>query len=396
MSNLRVARIINDFRLNGNNNFYLNNNFRGNNFADGNNINNNLSIINDLSKSINKKLSQSVLDLMNCFICLTPVQEPLTCPKCNNFGCKKCLEAYFGNSTIKSCPICKQNINLNELKQNIIIKEIEEILNKNDNKKKKFKKLSKLILKKKQSCEAQASNTKIILDKIFKYQESVKRYREEYELFLIQIQKIIDEIFNDYNNKIEKLLNSLLSYNKINDTSIRKFNDIYRNNENSIYNNNNIKNLINEILSLERIQFNNHNDIENLLNVPIKIVPSINLYHLKEDYFIKPNLKQQTESHSIPGTHFRIGSYELKNTYEPKEMKCYCKLRFNLNDEIKKMGFLISQIFILNNKETLIPMKLITQNGKEYAYECQIILDEINLIKSYDFKLKTEVLIFAV
>ena len=269
-------------------------------------------------------------------------------------------------------------------------------MNKNDNKKKKFKKLSKLILKKKQSCEAQASNTKIILDKIFKYQESVKRYREEYELFLIQIQKIIDEIFNDYNNKIEKLLNSLLSYNKINDTSIRKFNDIYRNNENNIYNNNNIKNLINETLSLERIQLNNHNDIENLLNVPIKIVPSINLYHLKEDYFIKPNLKQQTESHSIPGTHFRIGSYVLKNTYEPKEMKCYCKLRFNLNDEIKKMGFLISQIFILNNKETLIPMKLITQNGKEYAYECQIILDEINLIKSYDFKLKTEVLIFAV
>ena len=129
---------------------------------------------------------------MNCYICLTPAQEPLTCPKCNNFGCKKCFEEYFGNSTVKPCPLCKQDINLNELKQNIIIKEIEEILNKDDNKKNKYNELSKLILRKKQNFDAQASNINIILEKIFKFQESVRRYREEYDFFIAQLQKIID------------------------------------------------------------------------------------------------------------------------------------------------------------------------------------------------------------
>ena len=85
---------------------------------------------------------------MNCFICLSPAQEPLSCPKCNNFGCKICLESYFRDDTTKPCPLCKQRINFNELKQNSVIKEIEEILNKDDTKKKKYDELANLILKK--------------------------------------------------------------------------------------------------------------------------------------------------------------------------------------------------------------------------------------------------------
>ena len=106
---------------------------------------------------------------MRCFICLEPAEDPMTCPKCNNFGCKKCLESYFKNSSIKRCPLCKQDINLKELKENLIVKNIEAILNKNNNKADKVKELSDLILKKKQDLKGESKSISIILDRIFKY-----------------------------------------------------------------------------------------------------------------------------------------------------------------------------------------------------------------------------------
>ena len=63
-------------------------------------------ILNNLYDSVSKDLSQSVRDLTNCFICLSPATNPLSCPKCNNFACKACLKKYFNNSK-KSCPLCK-------------------------------------------------------------------------------------------------------------------------------------------------------------------------------------------------------------------------------------------------------------------------------------------------
>ena len=36
------------------------------------------------------KMSESVLNLTRCFICLCPALDPLKCPECNNFACKKC------------------------------------------------------------------------------------------------------------------------------------------------------------------------------------------------------------------------------------------------------------------------------------------------------------------
>ena len=82
-------------------------------------------------------------------------------------------------------------------------------------------------------------------------------------------------------------------------------------------------------MSLERIEFNNNNDIENFMSVPIKIVPSINIYHLSEVNLIKPRFRQ-VENKQINGMHFRVGDYVLSYIFEPKEMKCSCRLEFTL------------------------------------------------------------------
>lgn len=112
------------------------------------NIKSSFRALEDLNQTLNKNLSQSVFDLVNCFICLSPAKEPMSCPKCNHFCCKKCFESFFKDETTKKCPICKQDITFNELNKNTIIQDIENILNKQGNTN-KVKELSKLINEKK-------------------------------------------------------------------------------------------------------------------------------------------------------------------------------------------------------------------------------------------------------
>ena len=399
MSKLRVARIVQDFRMNSNNNIEFNNNANPNNNINGNNIKDSLLLLEDINNSINKNLSQSVFDLVSCFICLGPAKEPLTCPKCNNFGCKKCLELYFKNSNIKPCPLCKQGINLKEMKENLIIKNVEEILNKNNNKADKVKELSDLILKKKNDLEGQFKNISIILERIFQYQEALRKYREEYNIFLIQLQQTIEKVFDEYNKKIEELINSLLSCNQINDSSIKKYNDIYNNSINNHYNSDNIKDLINEILSLERKTFNsnNHNETENFLNTSIRIIPVLSRFNIREVDLQRTKIKQ-TKKEVITGNYFKIGEYILIYDFQSSQgCNCSCRFTFNLNNDNKKMCFLISQILIFeNNKERLFPMKLVNQNGKKYTYECQINCEEIKNIKNYYIKFRTEALVSTI
>ena len=322
---------------------------------------------------------------MNCFICYSPAQEPLSCPKCNNFGCKRCLEIYFGSSITKPCPFCKQSININELKQNAVIKEIEDILNKDDTKKNKYDKLSQLIMRKKQSCESQSNDINNIANRLCKCQETLSKYKEQYDSFLDKMKQMIDKIFNDYRQKIENLTNSLLSFNKMTDLTIKKYNDI----NSGLYNNNNIKSLIKEILSLERKQFNNnHNKIEEFLKVSIKIVPSINKYHIKNTNFYTDYFRaNKNQTFTFTGNHFRIGDYELSYTFKPNEKKCSCELNFTLNYDTKKMCFLITQVLSFNNKEAMIPMKLVKEDNKTYIYECDINSDEISELAYYTNKI---------
>ena len=136
-----------------------------NNHSKTNNLTSSIITLDNLNESLNAHLSQSVFDLVNCCICLSPVEEPLTCPKCNNFACKKCLEMYFGNKKTKKCPLCKENIEIREMKENSIIKEIEKILNKSENNKNKFLELSRLIEQKKNEWENEHDNIKSLIEK---------------------------------------------------------------------------------------------------------------------------------------------------------------------------------------------------------------------------------------
>ena len=70
------------------------------------------------------------------------------------------------------------------------------------------------------------------------------------------------------------------------------------------------------------------------------------------------------------------------------------KLIFTLRDDTKKMCFLITQILLINGKETMYPMKFVTQDGKTYTYECKILIDDLRNGTTY--KVKTNVIIFSV
>ena len=229
----------------------------------------------------------------------------------------------------------------------------------------------------------------------------LKKYREEYNLFLTQIQQTIEKVFDEYNKKIDELINSLLSYNQIHDSSIKKYNDIYNNNINNIYNNDNIKDLINEILSLERKHFtstcNYLNETENFLNKPIRITPVISRFNIKVVNLERKKLNQ-TAKERLSGNYYKICYYILTYDFQSSQgCNCFCKFSFTLNDDSKKMCFLVSQVLIFeNNKERLFPMKLVKQNGKIYTYECQIFCEEIKDVKDHFIKFRTEAIVSTI
>jgi hypothetical protein len=370
------------------------------NYFNDNNLKNSLLLLNDLNDSINKNISQSVLDLVNCFICLSPVNEPLTCPKCNNFACKKCLETYFGSQSQKKCPLCKRDIKLSELKENKIVEDIENILNKKEDKVIKYNELSALIEQKKNSWVDQTNNITHLIEKIFKYQDKLQKYKKEYDIFISNSQKLIKETFDDINKKTENLINSLLSYNTVVDNSIKQYDNIYNNTIKKNYNSSNFKQLINEILSLERKKFNTsqNSDAEQFLNTPIKVVPSINTYNVKKNSFKMSNFFNSLIK-DFTGNHFKIGDYNI--TYNFNDNKGYnigCTLTFTVQEYSKKMCFLLSQIVELKDKkEIMFPMTLLKNEGMKYYYICTISCEEFNYLNNNDeFSIKTEALIFTI
>ena len=235
----------------------------------------NFSLLNSFNESLNKDLSQSVFDLVKCFICYNQAVDPLSCPKCNNFACSKCLEMYFGNQRAKKCPLCKQIIELKELKKNEVISDVENILNKVESHKNKIEELELLIKEKKNSWENQANNINSILNRIFKYQDMLKAYKKEYQIFLVNCQDVVQNTFEKYLKKTEEITQNLLNYNKLASQSIILYNNMSKRKKDE----KNIKDLINEIVNMERKQFNNknqsHDEIIKFLNAPIKMIPSV-------------------------------------------------------------------------------------------------------------------------
>ena len=444
MDKLRISKVINDmiFQHNNNpnnnennniNNDNNNNNNNINNIDDNNNDNNNNNNINniddnnndnnnnndndnnkklnndsiknsiifleEINNSIKKDISQSVLDLTNCFICLSPTNDPLTCPKCNYFACKKCLEKYFEGKKEKKCPLCKRLIKLSELKENKIIKDIEQILNKEGDETTKFEELTKLIEEKRKSWGDQNNNIFHLIEKIFTYQEELEQYKKNYDVFLDNIKNSIKEIFKEISKNMENLANSLLSYNKVADESINNYNAIYKKTQNNLYDSGNFKLLINEILALERKQFNDitFTKTKQFLNFSIKIIPSIDTYNIKETKLNKNDFANK--KFHFDGSHFKIGQFSLDYILNNKDgYKGKCILKFTLKYYyIKKMHFLLSQIIAYKNDKTkLIPMEFIKNEGRIYYYECQISCDDFFTLDANEVSIKTEALIFTV
>ena len=223
-----------------------------------NNKNYDIDILsNDIKSLLKNDLSESVMNLTQCFICLSPTNHPLSCPKCNNFACKKCFEDYFGEDNLKKCPLCKQEIKKKDLKRNKTIREIEKILNNEDSKTKKIKELTKLVNEKKKIWENQEGYLNYLIHKLLKYQDNIREYKKEYDSFFSSWKSIIDKVFEQFERKIKEILDLLIKYNlKYNNdlkSSIIRYNQMK---EKSKVSNKDINSLVNEILIMERNHFN--------------------------------------------------------------------------------------------------------------------------------------------
>ena len=355
---------------------------------------NNFSLLNSLNESLNKDLSQSVFDLVKCFICYNQAVNPLSCPKCNNFACSKCLEMYFGNQRTKKCPLCKQVIELKELKTNEVISDVENILNKVDSNKNKIEQLELLIKEKKNSWENQANNINSILNLIFKYQDMLKAYKKEYQIFLINCQDVVQKTFEKYLKKTEEITQNLLNYNKLASQSIIMYNNMSKRKKDE----KNIKDLINEIVNMERKHFNdknqNHDEITKFLNAPIKMIPIINQYYVKEITLYEKDIKEYTKI-TKTGIHYKIGDFQIVYTLNINEgYKVICEFSFKVKNGMNAC-FLASQTKIEKNLEqTLYPMQLVKHENNDFIYECYFPIDKNELGPHKWIKLKTDVLAF--
>ena len=388
-------QILNSRNLASNNNININFPAENNRYQEEENNNMAFNLLNSINESLNQDLSQSVFDLVKCFICYSPVTDPLSCPKCNNFACSKCLEMYYGNQRAKKCPLCKQEVELKELKKNEVISDVEKILNKGDtSKKNKIDELESLIKEKKNKWQNHANSINSILNRIFKYQETLTEYKKEYENFLINCQDVVRKTFEKYLEKTEELVKSLLSHNKLANDSIIKYDNMAKQKKDE----DNIKNLINEVISMERQRFNdksrNQDEIYKFLNTPIKITPIINHYYVKELTITKKDINN-FEKMSNKGIHHKVGNFQIVYSLNINDgYKVICEFSFTTD---KKMNgcFLATQTKTLRNGEvTQYPMKLIKHENNNFVYECFMTIDEYELNAQNWIKLKTEVLAF--
>ena len=393
---------------NSNNSSISNSSSNSNNNSNNNIINFDESISNDSSSSTysNKQLldllnknNPDVLSLTKCFICLSPAINPLSCPKCNNFGCKKCFKKFFADNNTKKCPLCKQEIKYDKLTINNTINEIEEVLAKDVTSTKKIIDLSFMIGEKSINKEKQKEKLNNIIYKLFAIQERIKSYRKEYELFLVNCKEIIDKTFDEYERKIKEVFNSLFPFEE-------EFNQLNNSKNNKNDNQEKIKFLINEILSSKRKEFNkkkNLNDIKNnyshinnlsmknikevkkFISKPIIIIPDISCYDIEIINIKRSNLKLSTIKKKSYNSF--LGDFDIQylfgigNIYSSK-----CYLIFTPKNK-NNINYFIFQKKIINQKcVDKIPMKLEIGDKNQYLYESILNFDEF---KNEDTKIIT-------
>ena len=379
-------------------------------------------LLNDLYDSLNKNISESFMNLTQCFICLSPSSNPLACPKCNNFACKKCFLKYFGNENRKDCPLCKQSINKSDLKQKKIIKELEKIMCKNDTKENKIKELSDLINDQKFKWDNEGNmKTNNMINKMLKYQDNLKEYRNEYELFFIECKKILDETFDKYENKIKEIINSLISYNNKQSLDFKKriMESIEKDKKKKKENNSNIDRdnvsfLVREIVSMEREHFNeeireNEENNENkkgylilsrivkdynlFIEKPPLITPNLSYYSLISIDLLKKDLNEEYVKKK--GYNVHVGDFEIKFKFRQDNFySALCKFYFKNNN--KNAIYLITQKKKLVDSKSfeIIAMKL-TSNKSVCTYSALIDLEEFKNNSKSIINMETKIQIFS-
>ena len=361
-------------------------------------------ISNDLQARLKKDITESVMNLTQCFICLSIADYPLSCPKCNNFACKECLEKYFGEENEKKCPLCNQLIKKNDLKKNKTIREIEKIIYKEDTKNNKIKELSKIVNeKKKKLWENQEQYLNNLINNVIQYQENMRQYRKKYELYIIKWKQQIDKVFAQYEKKIEKLLDLLLQYRQKNSKDLS---ESIKSKEKK-----NINSLVNEIVLLDRNFFNEENKkqeinykykanglLEDIIKksneffiTPILIMPNISNYNIEILYIDQKEFKKGNITKKDYNVH--IGNYKLQHIFDTQNYLVKCKLLINNERDV---SFFPIQKKILDEKfYEIIPMKDIS-GLIDYNYEAEFDMNELKNNTKLTIRLEAKIQIFSV
>lgn len=349
-----------------------------------------MELIKELEEPINTNLSQSVMDIANCFICLSQAVNPLSCPKCYNFACELCFKKYFNREIVKKCPLCKQDIKFSQLKENKIISIIEDILNQDDSKNSKIEKLSKIIEEKRKIWEEQEDKYNKDLDRISKYKEAIKKYKEIYISYFESLIIIIINEFDSYLEKIDKLIQKLLSLKKFSIEAIKKYDEIKNNNQDKNYNNTYEKELINEIIYIEKKHFEDINLSGIKFN--FKFIPYLFYTRVRETVIRKSDLSSCLIT---KGKNKVLGEILLRYNYDPKNgYKIRSILSFK-NHICKNPYFLFIQKASIKNYE--LPnmiMNLVRKTDNNYIYRNDISLNEFDKGETDEIIVKIEVIIF--
>ena len=363
-------------------------------------------ISNNIQTRLKKDISDSVMNLTQCFICLSISNYPLSCPKCNNFACKDCLEKYFGEEDEKKCPLCNQIIRKSDLKRNKTIREIENIIYKEDTKNNKIKELTKIANeKRKKLWEKQEKYLDNLINNVIQYQENMREYRKKYEIYIIKWKQQIDKVFTQYEKKVENLIDLLLKYKQKYGKDLSEPIKLKDKKEK------NINSLVNEIVSMDRSFFNEENkknennykykanslldDIIQKSNeffiTPILIMPNISNYNIEILYINQKEFKKGKINKKNYNVH--IGDYQLQYMFDTKNYLVKCKLLIINNRDV---SFFPIQKKILDEKfYEIIPMKDVS-GLIDYNYEAEFDMNELKNNTKLTIRLEAKIQIFSV
>ena len=363
-------------------------------------------ISNNIQTRLKKDISDSVMNLTQCFICLSISNYPLSCPKCNNFACKDCLEKYFGEEDEKKCPLCNQIIRKSDLKRNKTIREIENIIYKEDTKNNKIKELTKIANeKRKKLWEKRVTYLDNLINSAIQYQENMREYRKKYEIYIIKWKQQIDKVFAQYEKKVENLIDLLLKYKQKYGKDLSEPIKLKDKKEK------NINSLVNEIVSMDRSFFNEENkknennykykanslldDIIQKSNeffiTPILIMPNISNYNIEILYINQKEFKKGKINKKNYNVH--IGDYQLQYMFDTKNYLVKCKLLIINNRDV---SFFPIQKKILDEKfYEIIPMKDVS-GLIDYNYEAEFDMNELKNNTKLTIRLEAKIQIFSV